>query len=425
MITLNKSYLIYICFSLILFTNCEKPEIIPVEPPVIIVGVASVTTLPASGISKDSAVVGGFIVLNGDVPVLESGICFDSIPNPSITSNKVIKTVASDTLIILLKDLKPATNYYYKAYLRNVKGIKYGNELSFKTAADSVGFIKRIEESYYHGITPNTSKNRDYSFYYDSTNRLISVGLRSHSPVGFDTATCSLYYKGANTKPYMIITPNTQSINPVLYDTVYFSYNSANQIIKDSTNESGYLSATQRVARKRVYQYPDAITTIVHWYAPLFLNGPQEIVRADTIKKQAVNVKTNFYGFGGAVGNYAKTEGFTYSNFINPLAKLNISGTIYSLIYKPTNFELFGNSAHKAVYNSNVLAYYLDFYSEMIPKSFFIGGYSPGGFLISAQSDLFTINITPSPRQGNYPAQIEVHGRTSLPDAKFIYKFYY
>lgn len=134
---------------------------------------------------------------------------------------------------------------------------------------------------------------------------------------------------------------------------------------------------------------------------------------------------SKFYKPGMIAGNYAKTESFTYTNYINPLAKLNISGTIFSLIYKSTMNEILGNSWHKAIWNSNILEYYLDFYSQNIPQSFYLGGFSPGGFLIAAQYDHFTIAITPVQSGSNYPAQIEVKASTGYPDDSFIYKYYY
>jgi len=425
----NKLFLTFLYIVLTILISCNKAEIEQNEP-ITPGGVSTITTLPASKIETESSVIGGFIALNGDVPVIESGICYDSLPNTTISNNRIIRTVPSDSFFVSLTGLKPSTTFYFKAYLKNSKGIKYGNELTFKTsdkiiADTAVGNIKRIEESYQNGNPNLVLKNRDYTFFYDNSNRVIKIGIRSHSPIGFDTATTLLYYHGVSRKPYMIITPDTYSINPVMYDTVYFSYNSASQIIKDSTNESGYLSTTIRVPTKRVYSYPNSTTTIVHWYSPFTLNGPQELLRADTINNQSGEVMTQFYGQGNSKGNYATTNGFTYSNFINPLARLNIGGTIYSLIYKPISNEIFGNSAHKAVHNSNVISYYLDFYSQKIPKSFFIGGFTNNHFMISAQADLFTITFTPLPNNVNYPSKIEVEGRTALSDRKFIYKYFY
>lgn len=283
---LRKYSLPYVFFLLVLLSGCTKPDTPTPNPtpPNPTNGVATIITFQASGISSDSAITGGNITLNGDVPVTESGICYAVTTNPTVANNKVTKTVTSGSFSVSLKNLSATTKYYYRAYFINSKGTTYGNQETFTTSAIvpppvTIGFVKKVEEYEHQGNPSITRKNRDFSFYYDNSDRLVRVGMKNYSPVGFDTATCFLYYQAADTKPYKIITPNISGGTAVTYDTVYFVYNSSNQIIKDSTNELGDLSATQRVQVKRLYQYPDAATNIVHWYRPGTSSGPQEIWR--------------------------------------------------------------------------------------------------------------------------------------------------
>jgi hypothetical protein len=53
--------------------------------------------------------------------------------------------------------------------------------------------------------------------------------------------------------------------------------------------------------------------------------------------------------------NYGLTQNFIYTGYINPFSQLNISGTIFSLIYTPVTQEILGNSFTKAVWNSNIV----------------------------------------------------------------------
>jgi hypothetical protein len=408
--------------------NCNKPHVDQSNPTPPTPGIATITTIAPTNISRDSAVTGGFIFLNGDAAITESGICYALTANPNVSNNKIIKTVAAGGFSVTLKALTPSTTYYFKSYFINARGTTYGDQYSFKTTdnplSDSISYVKKIEVIYHIGNPSHNVNHVDYSFNYDNSNRLTKVGMKSYSTVGFDTATCSFFYQGVNSKPYMIVTPNTTTKNPVIYDTVYFAYNTSNQITADSCMEWGLIN-TSRVPVKRVYSYPSAAKTIVHWFAPFTTGGPQELWRADTINNQQTEIMTQFYGSGNYRSNYAKTETFTYSNYVNPLAKLNIGGTIFSLLYKPIWKEILGNAVHKAVYNSNIIPYYLDFYSAKIPQSFYLGGFTNSGFLIGAAYDYFTIAVTPWVQRVNYPSQITVAASSSYPDDSFIYKFYY
>ena len=425
---MKSNQLLAALFVILLMTGCKKNGIDQTtNPPVPVYGTI-VTTIPAN-ISADSAVTGGVISIGADKAVTESGVCYAINTSPTVGDNKVIQTVADGRFTVSLKHLLPVTTYYIRAYFINTRGVTYGNEYSFKTISnppvDSTSFVQKLEE-YYHSGNPNyTNKNRDYTFYYDNSKRVVKVGLKNYSPIGFDTATTLLYYQGAAVKPYMVVVPNTETISPVLYDTIYFAYNANNQIIADSSNELYNPVTGERVFSKRIYSYPDPSKSYINNFKQFFPGSPVELFRADTINNSSPSIVTQLYSPGNVRGNYAKTEAFTFSNYINPLSRLNIAGTIFSLIYKPVGWEILGNSWHKAVFNSNGLPYYLDFYSSKIPSLFYLGGFTPGGFLISAQYDVFTITVVPLPGRLNYPSVITVQMSTSYPDDSFIYKYYY
>jgi hypothetical protein len=122
--------------------------------------------------------------------------------------------------------------------------------------------------------------------------------------------------------------------------------------------------------------------------------------------------------------SYALVQDFTYTSLVNPLSKLSITGTVFSLIYTSVINEAFGNRTHKAVNNSNILPYYLDFYSAKIPSRFYLGGFSSNDFLIGAQYDAFTIEAVPWAQRTTYPSKITVSATTGL-DSKFVYRYYY
>jgi len=299
---------------------------------------------------------------------------------------------------------------------------------------DTPSYVKRIVVTYLQDNPRVTRPQSDYTFYYDDLKRVIKVGIKNYSPVLFDTATTLLFYTGNSLKPNKVIAPNTYRSNPggiVIYDTTYFEYDTYNRILKDSSTQLVYNAATSTYIRMPLYRnyvYPDATKTSIRWYGHQEGSAPLSLIREDaldhTLDSQVTNLKTQFYYSETIKQNYATAGTFTYTGLINPLSKLNISGTVFSLIYTPVRDEVLGNSYHKAVLNSNIFPYYLDFYSGKIPSSFWLGGYTPNGDLISAQSDYFSIEAIPWTERNTYPSKITVGARTALDD-KVEYRYYY
>lgn len=301
-----------------------------------------------------------------------------------------------------------------------------------KPPKDTIRYVSRIEEDFIQSNPNLDNRNRNYTFYYDSSKRLIAVGIKNYGPVLFDTAICRLLYIGNNNKPAMIIAPNiavSTPGGPLYYDTTWYTYKSSGQILSDSGFEHAYgqYPAIERRPLNRIYSYPDNTKTIINWYGVIATGRASELIRKDSINAlggQITSMKTQFYSANNVLGNYAKTEFFQYSSYVNPLSKLNISGTIFSLVYAPVKEEILGNSDHKAVSNTNILPYYLDFYSLMVPSGFYLGGFTSNDFLIAATYDQFDIQITAGTKRPEYPSQISVGARTALDD-RFVYRFYY
>jgi hypothetical protein len=263
-----------------------------------------------------------------------------------------------------------------------------------------------------------------------------SAAGRFRSPCGYeyDKATACrldpLYCQ--RSKPYMIITPNwatSKPSSPFYYDTTWFAYNSVGQIIRDSSFQHAYNYSAVVIQEpvKRIYQYSDTITTI-RWYGLSDPYSAENIIREDTIRAsrgQLQNIKTQFFSTGATPENYALTQIFTYTSYINPFSQLNIGGTIFSLIYTPVTQEILGNSFTKAVWNSNIIPYYIDFFSSTIPSSFYVGGFYSNGFLIGSTFDDFDIQITADSKYPRLPAQITVGATTALVGDQLTYKFHY
>jgi uncharacterized protein (TIGR02145 family) len=104
-----------------------------------LIRVFSLTALPnvitgaASNIGPASASIAGNLTREGDAPVTEKGICYDTFPNPTISQNKIVGGSGLGAFSVNLTGLKDNKTYYYKAYAINADVTVYGQERSFTT----------------------------------------------------------------------------------------------------------------------------------------------------------------------------------------------------------------------------------------------------------------------------------------------------
>ncbi len=97
-----------------------------------------VITNAATSILALSAVSGGFICSDGGSPVTERGVCWNTIPNPTLANNKASSGNGPGSFSVTLSTLTQSTGYYARAYATNAQGTAYGNEITFTTLSGSV-----------------------------------------------------------------------------------------------------------------------------------------------------------------------------------------------------------------------------------------------------------------------------------------------
>lgn len=294
---------------------------------------------------------------------------------------------------------------------------------------DTVALVKKLEvlTSLYpgYGIVPY----RTYHFYYDGMKRVSAVGIKIYPLFVTDTFTTRLEYSGNNMRPGRIIMPYLNGFQALSYDTTWFSYGQDGKLEKDSTYELFY-GGPVRKPLYRIYTYPDATSAKIDWYWAPSVSANPVLLRRDTVRVNANgrldSIKAVYVTDPATgTGSYAKAHSFTYSQVINPLSKLNISGTPYSLIYTDVKKELLGNTTHPVVYNSNGSATYLDFVSPVLPGLFYIAGYNSLGQIMGQGGVSFTVEITPWSVRPDYPSEIKVAMSTSLVGDKYIYRYTY
>ncbi len=92
-----------------------------------------VITSDVVNITSDQAATVGIVTSIGTAQLLQSGVCWNSIPNPTISNFKVNTGAQIGGFYASMYNLLPATTYYVRAYATNIAGTAYGAELTFTT----------------------------------------------------------------------------------------------------------------------------------------------------------------------------------------------------------------------------------------------------------------------------------------------------
>jgi uncharacterized protein (TIGR02145 family) len=95
---------------------------------------ATVTTLPVSSITSNSAESGGNVTDDGGSEVTARGVCWNTLQNPSPSNFKTTDGGGIGHFTSSITGLQPNTIYYYRAYATSIVGTAYGEELNFSTA---------------------------------------------------------------------------------------------------------------------------------------------------------------------------------------------------------------------------------------------------------------------------------------------------
>jgi uncharacterized protein (TIGR02145 family) len=115
-------FLFILIVLLLMDSSCSKKPELP-----------AVMTAEMTEITQTYATSGGTVMDDGGADVMDSGICWSTAENPTISDSMASCCPGIGTFIIRLTQLFPDTKYYARAYATNSSGTGYGNQVSFIT----------------------------------------------------------------------------------------------------------------------------------------------------------------------------------------------------------------------------------------------------------------------------------------------------
>ncbi|NMC39447.1 MAG: hypothetical protein GYA41_14090 [Bacteroidales bacterium] len=98
---------------------------------------ATLTTSVVTSITPNSAVSGGSISDDGGGTITAKGVCWSTSANPTTAGNKTTDGTGSDNFVSNMTGLQPGTTYHVRAYATNSAGTAYGNDITFKSSANT------------------------------------------------------------------------------------------------------------------------------------------------------------------------------------------------------------------------------------------------------------------------------------------------
>ena len=121
---LSRILLTTLFLSFLISCVKEHPQLAPV-----------ITISTVSQISSTSIVSEESIISDGGDPITTAGVCWSTVPNPTIVNNKTTNNPSSGSFSSSITGLTPGTTYYIRAYAINASGIGYSSQSTFTTSA--------------------------------------------------------------------------------------------------------------------------------------------------------------------------------------------------------------------------------------------------------------------------------------------------
>ena len=123
------------------FSKRDVPVSFVFATPSAPVGPLAVFTSDPTDITVTTATCGGSVVSNDGTAVLMKGVCWAMHPQPTTNDSYLENGSGPGAFTAEIAELAPNTVYYVRAYAASVKGVNYGEEVSFTTESIPIGAI--------------------------------------------------------------------------------------------------------------------------------------------------------------------------------------------------------------------------------------------------------------------------------------------
>jgi len=302
----TRKFLVYstlLTIVVLTMNSCNNDPTIP-----------TLATLSATHITDSTAICGGVIVSNGDAPILEKGICYDTNPNPTIANSLIIDSLSADSISCLLTGLQSGNTYYARAYAKNSVGVGYGNEVSFTigdlspylmayypfngNANDASG--KGNNGTIYGTLTPTTDRkgNLNSAYAFNGIDGYVEIPSSSYVKPTNAITLSTWFYLGATGKMFddMFTVTYNGEYNP--YSSYYICkmYDSLSFCI--TTGNPATSTIIRSGTKLNLNQWYHAVGTYDGNVMKLYLNGHLEV---SAVKTGTITYNSNPLKLGHAV----------------------------------------------------------------------------------------------------------------------------
>lgn len=129
-----------------------------------------VTTYTPTDITNVSASLGGDVIVEGNLPLRELGVCWSNSFNPTVFDNKQSTGVCNQPFVCTVNNLSPNSNYHVRAYAYDGGNYYYGDDKTFTTLSiggGGTGGDTNYEEMILGGWGCETNNGWNVTFFFN------------------------------------------------------------------------------------------------------------------------------------------------------------------------------------------------------------------------------------------------------------------